>query len=114
MNNPKFIIQVSKGLIRDQRARRLVMFYSVIFALVLIFAGSTFLWSLLREHPFVFLAYWAGCAWITLLAVLLAFYDMVKVRADVRRERRRLERELLEREHLAKAENEKPHDPHPR
>ena len=82
--------------------------------LVLIFAGSTFLWSLLREHPLVFLVYWAGCAWITLLAVLLAFYDMVKVRADVRRERRRLERELLEREHLAKAENEKPHDPHPR
>ena len=109
MNNAKFIIQVSKGLIRDQRARRLVMFYSISIALVMIFAGSTFLWSLLREHPFVFLAYWAGCAWITLLAVLLAFYDMVKVRADVRRERRRLERELI-----AKAENEKPHDPHPR
>ena len=109
MNNPKFIIQISKGLIRDQRARRLVMFYSVIFALVLIFAGSTFLWSLLRAHPLVFLAYWAGCAWITLLAVLLAFYDMVKVRADVRRERRRLERELI-----AKAESEKSDDPHPR
>ena len=114
MNNAKFIIQVSKGLIRDQRARRLVMFYSVLAALVLIFAGSTFLWSLLREHPLVFLVYWAGCAWITLLAVLLAFYDMVKVRADVRRERRRLERELLEREHLAKTENEKSDDPHAR
>ena len=109
MNNAKFIIQVSKGLIRDQRARRLVMFYSVIFALVLIFAGSTFLWSLLREHPFVFLIYWAGCAWITLLAVLLAFYDMVKVRAEVRRERRRLERELI-----AKAESEKSDDSHAR
>ena len=116
MNNAKFIIQISKGLIRDQRARRLVMFYSIIIALVMLFAGSTFLWPLLNphEHPFVVLVYWAGCAWITLLAVLLAFYDMVKVRADVRRERRRLERDLLEREHLAKAENEKPHDPHPR
>ena len=103
MNNPKFIIQVSKGLIRDQRARRTLMFYTVLVSLVLLFAGSTFLWPLLREHPFFFLAYWAGCAWITLLAVLLALYDMMKVRTEVRRERRRLERELAE-----KAKDEKP------
>ena len=111
MNNPKFIIQISKGLIRDQRARRTLMFYSVLAALVLLFAGSTFLSGLLdpHEHPFLVLAYWAGCAWITLLAVLLALYDMVKVRADVRRERRRLERELIE-----KAEKEKSDDSHPR
>ena len=109
MNHPKFIIQVSKGLIRDQRARRTLMFYTVLVALVLLFAGSTFLWSLLREHLFVFIAYWAGCAWLTLLAVLLALYDMVKVRTDVRRERRRLERELTE-----KAKGENPDDPHPR
>ena len=111
MNNPKFIIQISKGLIRDQRARRTLMFYTVLIALVLLFAGSTFLSPLLNphEHPIIVLAYWAGCAWITLLAVLLALYDMVKVRIDVRRERRRLERELIE-----KAKNETPDDPHPR
>ncbi len=103
MNNPKFIIQVSKGLIRDQRARRTLMFYTVLISLVLLFAGSTFLWSLLREHPFIFLAYWIGCGWITLLAVLLALYDMAKVRGEVRREKRRLERELIE-----KAKNGKP------
>ena len=106
MNNPKFIIQISKGLIRDQRARRIVMFYSVIIALVLLFAGSTFLASLLRGHPVLFLIYWAACAWVTLLAVLLALYDMLKVRAEVRRERRRIERELIE-----KAEGRNPHDP---
>ena len=111
MNNPKFVIQVSKGLIRDQRARRTLMFYSVLTALVLLFAGSTVLSRLLdpHEHPFIVVAYWAGCAWITLLAVLLALYDMVKVRADVRRERRRLERELIE-----KAKIENPNDPDPR
>ena len=109
VNNPKFVIQVSKGLIRDQRARRTLMFYSVLVALVLLFAGSTFLWSLLREHPFIFLIYWVGCAWVALLAVLLALYDMVKVRGEARRERRRIERELLE-----KAENENSDDPHMR
>ena len=111
MNNPKFIIQISKGLIRSQRARRTMMFYTVLISLVLLFAGSTFLSRLLdpHEHPFIVLAYWAGCAWITLLAVLLALYDMAKVRGEVRRERRRLERELSE-----KAKAEKTDDPHAR
>ena len=109
MNHAQFIIQISKGLIRDQRARRTLMFYTVLVSLVLLFAGSTFLWAQLREHPFIFLIYWAGCAWITLLAVLLALYDMAKVRGEVRREKRRLERELIE-----KAKTEKTNDSHPR
>jgi len=96
VNDPKFVIQVSKGLIRDQRARRTLMFYSVLVVLVLIFAGATLLWGWLREHPILFIGYWFGCAWITLLAVLLALYDLVKVRGEIRRERRRLERELAE------------------
>lgn len=100
MNEPKFVIQVSKGLIRDQRTRRTLMFYTVLGALVMIFAGSTFLQALLdpKEHPILVLVYWAACAWITLLAVLLALYDLVKVRAAARSERRRLERELGARE----------------
>ena len=106
MHDPKFIIQVSKGLIRGQRARRTLMFYSVLMALVMIFAGSTFLWAWLRGHPLLFLTYWAGCAWITLLAFLLALYDMVQVRGEARRERRRLERELAQ-----QAGNENSHDP---
>ena len=96
MNDPKFVIQISKGLIRSQRARRTLMFYSVIVSLVLLFAGSTFLWALLRDHPVLFIAYWVGCAWITLLAVLLACYDMLKVRGEAQRERRRIERELAD------------------
>jgi uncharacterized membrane protein len=95
VNNAKFILQVSKGLIRDQHARRLVMFYSVLLALVMLFAGSTVLWNFLRDHPVAFLCYWAVCAWITFLAVLLALYDVVKVRADASRIRRELEREYL-------------------
>ena len=75
------------------------MFYTVLGALVMMFAGSTFLQSLLdpKEHPILVLVYWAACAWITLLAVLLALYDLVKVRGDARRERRRLESELIAR-----------------
>ena len=105
MTTAQFIIQVSKGLIRNQRARRVLMFYSVLIALVLLFAGATFFDASLRAHPLLFLAYWAVCAWITLLAVLLALFDMLVVRGGVRRERRRLEQEYLEKH---------PDDPQPR
>lgn len=94
VTNVRFIIQVSKGLIRNQKARRLLMFYGVLIALVLLFAGSTFLWPLLRSRPIVFLIYWAICGWITLLAVLLAFYDLIRVRADARRSLRAIEEEI--------------------
>lgn len=91
----KFIIQISKGIIRDQEERRTVMFYSVLAALVLLFIGATFLDHWLRDRPLLFLLYWAGCAWITLLSVLLALFDLILVRARARRERRRLEQEYL-------------------
>jgi hypothetical protein len=95
MKTVRLIIQISRGLIRDQRARRTVMFYSVLGALVLLFAGATFLDGWLRARPLLFLLYWAACAWITLLAVLLACFDMLAVRARMRGEQRRLEAEYL-------------------
>jgi uncharacterized membrane protein YbhN (UPF0104 family) len=72
------------------------MFYSVLFATILVFSGATVFWPLLRNHPFLFLGYWAVCVWITILACLLAVYDMAKVREEGRRERERLRAEYLE------------------
>jgi hypothetical protein len=104
LNDARFIIQVSKGLIRSQRARRVMMFYSVLAALVMLFAGATLLWPFLREHAFIFLGYWAVCGWITLLAVLLALYDLVKVRAEATRARRALEEQYAK----GKSDDENP------
>jgi hypothetical protein len=95
VNNVRFVIQVSKGLIRSQRVRRTLMFYNVLVLLLMIFVGSTFLWGWLREHVWFFIGYWGLCAWLTLLAFLLAVYDMAKVRQDARRERQRLVDEYL-------------------
>ncbi len=95
MNNVRFVIQISKGLIRDQRVRRTLMFYNVLAVLLLIFAGSTVLWTWLRGHPLFFIGFWGLCAWLTLLAVLLALYDMAKVRLDAKRARRQLEQDYL-------------------
>ncbi len=91
----KFIILVTKGLIRNQRSRRIIMFYDMIFALVMLFAGSSVLSGWLRANPLLFLAYWAGCAWLTLLAVLLAAFDILLVSAAGRRARRKLEAECF-------------------
>lgn len=98
VNNARFLIQICKGLIRDGRVRRTLMFYNVLVLLVLSFMGATFLWSWLRAHPFFFVGYWGLCAWLTLLAVLLALYDMVKIRLDAKRAHRQLEEEILKRE----------------
>lgn len=109
MNNVRFIIQISKGLIRERRVRRTLMFYSILVVLLLLFAGSTFFWPALRDRPFLFLAYWGLCAWITLLSVLLALYDLVSVRMEAKRERRRLEEE-----YLARQKDDPSNDPHAR
>ena len=72
------------------------MFFVMLGALVMLFFGATFLDRWLREHPVLFLFYWLACAWTTLTAVLLALYDLLAIRAEVRRERRRLASEILE------------------
>jgi hypothetical protein len=85
------------------------MFYSILTALVLLFAGVTLLEKTLRAHPVAFLLYWAACAWITMLAVLLAVFDLLVVRAAARRERRRLHGELPTTD-----DPDEPHDPNSR
>ena len=72
------------------------MFVIVIAALVLLFAGVTFLSGWLLENPMIFLIYWAVCAWLTLTTILLALYDLLATRADAQRESRNLVKEALE------------------
>lgn len=92
----KLVIQISRGLIRDQTARRHLMFYNVLAALLMLFVGSALLFSWLRQHPVLFIIYWALCGWITLIAMLLAIFDLLLVRGTARRARRRLEADYLE------------------
>ena len=69
------------------------MFVLLIAALVMLFAGNTFLAGTL-PLPWGFMIYWAVCAWLTLAALLLALWDLLLLRAEARRERRRLEEEM--------------------
>lgn len=93
-----FVIHATRGLIRDQNMRRKTMFALLVVALLLLFAGSTFLQSVLnaREHPGWFIFYWFVCAWLTLTAMLLAFFDILVLRAQQRKARNALRGELRE------------------
>ena len=91
----KYIILITKGVIRDQSSRRMVMFVIVLAALVMLFAGVTFLGGWLAENPVIFLVYWAACGWMTFAAILLALFDLIVVRAQERRERQRLKEEIF-------------------
>ncbi|MEP6709369.1 MAG: hypothetical protein ABJB32_04485 [Verrucomicrobiota bacterium] len=81
-----FVIHATRGLIRDHKTRRKTMFAAVLVAVGLLFSGSTFLSPVLdpRVHPGGFILFWFACAWITLLAALLALFDMLLMRAQAR------------------------------
>src|SRR3981189_571431 len=87
LRTASFVVHATRGAIRDQTARRKTMFVLLVVALVLLFAGSTLLHSILnpRAHPVWFIFYWLVCGWLTVTAMLLALFDLVVVRADTRK-----------------------------
>ena len=92
LRTASFVIHATRGVVRDQTVRRKTMFVLMIMALLLLFAGSTFLESILnpREHPGWFIFFWAACGWITLTALLLALFDLLIVRSQGRKAERAL------------------------
>jgi hypothetical protein len=87
-----FTIQATKGLLRDQRGRRVIMAISLGVTLVLLLCGLTVLraWLDPHEHPWRFILYWLLCGWQTLLALLLALLDVLMVQAKARAARKAL------------------------
>ena len=94
----KVLIQTTKGIIRDQSVRRTVMFVIVLAALVMVFAGATFLSGWLAGDKWIFLIYWVACAWLTMTAILLAIFDLIAVQLILRREKRRLKHQIFGKE----------------
>lgn len=91
-----FITQVARGAIREQKTRRKAMLGSLLLALILLIAGSTVLRPLLnpREHPGWFIIFWLVCAWITILAMLLALFDLLMLRLQKRAAEKLLQEQL--------------------
>ncbi|MGI9115783.1 MAG: hypothetical protein DLM52_07380 [Chthoniobacterales bacterium] len=91
-----FAAHSARGLVRDPTTRRWTMFVTLLAAMFMLFAGSTFVQINPREHPAWFILFWLACAWLTLTALLLALFDLLIARAQSRAERRRLRETLQE------------------
>lgn len=76
--------------------RRSLMFYTALAATLMVFGGSVLIAGFLRDHPLVFLVFWAVCAWLTIASVLLAVFDILVLRAAARAERKKLQREIFD------------------
>jgi MFS family permease len=98
LQTTSFVVHVTRGVIRDQKTRRMAMVIVLSAALVLLIAGLTILAPLLNphEHPWRVIIFWLVCIWLTLTAMLLAIFDLLAVRLEARRAERRL-REQIER-----------------
>jgi hypothetical protein len=94
-----FTVQITRGLLRDERSRRKTMGISLLVAVAMVVAGLTVLrpWLNPDEHPWRFIIFWFACAWETLLVLLLALLDLLLVRAQARAARRALQGEFSQR-----------------
>ena len=96
----RLVLAYTRGLIVDQHLRRLTMFYVVIAAMLMAFCGDLFVsdWLDFRHHLTRFAVYWLACGWLTLLAALLAMYDLLLLRVQHRLLHRKLRERMLGRE----------------
>jgi hypothetical protein len=91
-----FAIHATRGLLRDQKSRRRTMAVSIAVALFLLVTGLTVFRSWLdpHEHPWRFIFFWLACAWETVLAILLALFDVLLMRAQERAARKALREQM--------------------
>jgi cation transport ATPase len=102
-----FTIHATRGVLRDEHARRKTMAVSVVIAIVLLVAGLTVFRSWLdpHQHPWRFILYWLACAWETALVLLLALLDLLLVRAQARAARKALQQQISHSPDQASGEN---------
>ena len=91
-----FAIHATRGLLRDQKSRRRTMAVSIAVALILLVTGLTVFRSWLdpHEHPWRFIFFWLACAWEIVLAILLALFDLLLMRAQERAARKVLREQM--------------------
>jgi hypothetical protein len=93
-----FAIQVTRGLLRDERSRRKTMGISLFIVVVMLTTGLTVLrpWLDPHEHLWRFIFFWFACAWEIILVLLLALLDILLLRAQARAAQRALQGEVSE------------------
>ncbi len=82
------------GLLRHRPKRRNILFATTLATLVIVFLGAVPFGPALMKSPFWFATFWSSCFILVGIVLLLAFYDLIRIRKDHRRRMRDLEKEL--------------------
>ncbi|MFT4549602.1 MAG: hypothetical protein ACI8XO_002075 [Verrucomicrobiales bacterium] len=69
-------------LMRTREMRRKLMFVVSIGAMLSVFIGGVLISDFLMEHPWMFLIYWFVSGTLLLGMIMLALYDMLRLRMD--------------------------------
>jgi len=81
-------------LLRNRDYRRNLLFGTTLFCLVCVFCGAVFFGDWLTTRPIAFVLYWMSCFLLASFVLILAVYDLFRVRRDHRKRMRELDREL--------------------
>lgn len=90
----QLIVAISRGIVQDMRLRRKVLGGVLAASMLLLALGAFPLAGWLEKHVLVFLLYWGAVAWLTVLAILMALFDLLVTRQQAIREQRELARSL--------------------
>ncbi len=71
-------------VMRTRELRRKLMFFVSIAAMLSVFAGGVVIVDSLMEHPWLFIAYWLLSGTLVVGMLLLAMYDILRLKADKR------------------------------
>ncbi len=87
----------TRGIITSQHARHVAMFWAILTSMLMAFVGYEFLWGWLEPHQhfYRFALYWIICGWLTILAALLAIYEILVNRLQLRLQQRVLREKML-------------------
>lgn len=83
-----------RGPLRHRSFRRNLLFGTTLLTLVVVFLGAVPFGPALIDKPFWFTVFWSGCFVLVGIVLLLAFYDLIRIRKDHRKRVRELEKDL--------------------
>jgi uncharacterized membrane protein len=89
-------VATGRVLLRHRPYRRNLLFISTLLTLILVFVGATALGPFLATKPIGFALFWIGVFLMASFVLLLAIYDLVRIRQDHKRGMDELENELAE------------------
>ena len=89
-------VTTGQALLRSQKSRRNLLFGLTLLTVFLVFGGAEILGDKLMDRPVAFLLFWGICIVLVGLVLVLAIYDIGRVRKAHRQRVSILEKELEE------------------